>query len=427
LLKLFQKYWLLYVDPKVLGIFFLAISTGLPVSLGVDTFKVWMWEGGNSLELVALLNITSFPYIAKVFFGPLVDQLHVPVLHRLLGRRRAWSLVSQISMLIGFLLVGQVFGTSDLSITISLLILISFASAINHTALNAYRVEIVKPTSSYAAASAGSIGYRMGKLFGGGGALLVAAALGWYAAYAIIPMILVITIISTLLVPEPEVNHTDAEESLQYNVRQWFRMRFLRPLYQFMHNYKSEWKWMTLFILTVGVGDFLVEGIATIFYLDIGFDKAEVANIAKAFSIICTITGGVIGSHLVSIIGIHRMIYVTTFLHCISYVSLIGLSHMGDNLVLLYFSVLVEFLTEGMKTTAMVAYIGLLCGKTYYTASQYALFSSIKLLLRPFVGALSGVLAIYLGWSVFFIVGMVLSLIPLFFYSRIQQHPVHHA
>lgn len=427
MLKLFQKYWLLYVDPKILGIFFLAISTGLPVSLGVDTFKVWMWEGGNSLELVALLNITSFPYIAKVFFGPLVDQLHVPVLHKLLGRRRAWSLVSQICMLIGFLLVGQVFGTSDLSITISLLILISLASAINHTALNAYRVEIVSPTSSYAAASAGSIGYRIGKLFGGGGALLVAAALGWYAAYAIIPMILVITIISTLLVPEPEMNQIDAEESLQYNVRQWFRMRLLRPLYQFMHNHNSEWKWITLFILTMGVGDFLVEGIATIFYLDIGFDKAEVANIAKAFSIICTITGGVIGAHLVSIIGIHRMIYVTTFLHCISYVSLIGLSHMGDNLVLLYFSVLVEFLTEGMKTTAMVAYIGLLCGKTYYTASQYALFSSIKLLLRPFVGALSGVLASYLGWSVFFIVGMVLSLIPLFFYSRIRQHPVYYA
>lgn len=411
----------------MVGIFFLAISTGLPVSLGVDTFKVWMWEEGTPLHLVALLNITSFPYIAKVFFGPIVDQFKIPFLHQWLGRRRSWSLVSQVIMLFGFLLMGQVFGTHHLTITIGILICISFASAFNHTALNAYRVEIVEVKLSYAAASVGSIGYRFGKLFGGAGALLIAASIGWYAAYAIIPLILVITIVSTILVQEPDINEFGQSVQQEKFLKAWFQKRLFQPFFDFIHNYNSDWKWIALFIFTVGLGDFLIEGILTIFYLDIGFDKAEVANIAKAFSIICTITGGVIGAHLVSIIGIRRMIFVATLLHCISYISLLVMANVGDNLTLLYISVLVEFITEGMKTSAVLAYLALLCGKTYYTASQYALFSSMKLLLRPFVGAASGVVATYLGWSVFFAVSMVLSLIPLFFYYRIQYQPLHHA
>lgn len=408
----------------MVGIFFLAISTGLPVSLGVDTFKVWMWEEGVPLQLVALLNITSFPYIAKIFLGPLVDQFKIPFFHDWLGRRRSWSLVAQVVMLVGFLLMGQVFKTDYIAVTIFILICISVASAFNHTALNAYRVEIVEATSSYAAATVGSIGYRIGKLLGGGGALLIAAALGWYAAYALIPLIFIITIISTLLAPEPETTEPDAEMFSRYDFKQWFQMRLFKPLHQFIQSYKTDWKWITLFIFAVGAGDFLVEGVATIFYLDIGFDKAEVANITKAFSIICTIAGGLIGTHLVSILGISRMIYVTILLHCLSYISLILLSQVGDNVVLLYLSVLVEFITEGMKTTSLITYVSLLCGKTYYTASQYALFSSIKLLLRPFIGGISGVLALYLGWSMFFIVSMMLSLIPLLFYYRIQYQPI---
>jgi PAT family beta-lactamase induction signal transducer AmpG len=411
----------------MVGIFFLAISTGLPVSLGVDTFKVWMWEEGTPLHLVALLNITSFPYIAKVFFGPIVDQFKIPFLHQWLGRRRSWSLVSQIVMLVGFLLMGQVFGTHHLIITIGILICISFASAFNHTALNAYRVEIVESKSSYAAASVGSIGYRFGKLFGGAGALLIAASIGWYAAYAILPMILVVTIISTVFVQEPDINKVVETPHQDYYLKAWFQKRLFQPFIEFVDNYSNDWKWIVLFVLTVGLGDFLIEGILTIFYLEIGFDKVEVANIAKAFSIICTIAGGLIGAHLVSILGIRRIIFVTTLLHCVSYLSLLGIANVGDNLILLYVSVLVEFITEGMKTSAVLAYLALLCGKTYYTASQYALFSSMKLLFRPFVGAVSGVMATYLGWSVFFAVSMVLSLIPLFFYYRIQYQPLHHA
>lgn len=411
----------------MVGVFFLAISTGLPVSLGVDTFKVWMWEEGTPLHLVALLNITSFPYIAKVFFGPIVDQFKIPFLHQWLGRRRSWSLVSQVIMFVGFLLMGQVFGTHHLTITIGILICISFASAFNHTALNAYRVEIVESKSSYTAASVGSIGYRFGKLFGGAGALLIAASIGWYAAYAIIPMILVITIISTILVREPEINESKQSLQQEYFFKTWFQKRLFQPFVEFIHQYSNDWKWISLFILSVGLGDFLIEGILTIFYLDIGFDKAEVANIAKVFSIICTIAGGIIGVHLVSTLGIRRMILVAILLHCISYISLIVMANIGDNLILLYISVVAEFITEGMKTSALLAYLALLCGKTYYTASQYALFSTMKLLLRPFIGAISGVMATYLGWSIFFVVSMVLSLVPLFFYYRIQYQSLHHA
>jgi PAT family beta-lactamase induction signal transducer AmpG len=201
----------------------------------------------------------------------------------------------------------------------------------------------------------------------------------------------------------------------------------IQPFKDFVQKHPLDWKLITLFILLYGMGDFLIEGISTIFYLDIGFNKVEVANIAKAFGLICTIIGGIIGGHMVLVFGINRMVYITTILHCFSYISLLMLAQVGDSLPWLYTSVLAEFITEGMKTSALVSYVSLLCGRTYYTASQYALFSSMKVILRPILGAWAGVMAMYLGWSTFFAVSMVLSLVPLFFYYRIQYQPLHHA
>jgi PAT family beta-lactamase induction signal transducer AmpG len=411
----------------MVGIFFLAISTGLPVALGVDTFKVWMWEEGTPLKLVALLNITSLPYIAKIFLGPLVDQVRIPVLHQWLGRRRSWSLVAQLVMLIGFLLLSQTFVMTHISVAIGILLCISFASAFNHTALNAYRVEIMTPELNSIAAVVGALGYRLGKLVAGAGALLLAAALGWHLTYFFIPMIFVITIITTVLVEEPPMHGEEPERHEKTDFKVWFRYRLLQPFKDFVHKHPLDWKLISVFILLYGVGDFLIEGISTIFYLDIGFNKVDVANVAKAFALICTVIGGVIGGHFVLVFGIPRMVYITTVLHCLSYLSLIVLTNVGDSLPWLYASVMSEFLTEGMKTSALIAYLSLLCGKTYYTASQYALFSTMKVFMRPFVSSWAGGIAVYLGWGVFFALSMVLSLIPLLFYYRIQHKTLDYA
>lgn len=411
----------------MVGIFFLAISTGLPVSLGVDTFKVWMWEEGASLEIVALLNITSFPYIAKVLWGPIVDQFQIPFLHQWLGRRRSWSLVSQCIMLLGFLLMGAICGPQNMMLAITILICISFASAFNHTALNAYRVEIMTPELNSIAAVVGALGYRLAKLIAGAGALLLAAAWGWNLTYILIPLIFCITIITTVLVEEPPEHEAAEKDAKNIRFGEWFRIRLVQPFKDFVQKHPSHWHLISLFIFLFGAGDFLIEGVSTIFYLDIGFNKVDVAQVAKAFGLIFTIIGGIVGGHLVVLFGISRMVYITTILHCLSYICLLILANVGDDRLWLYASVLSEFFTEGMKTSALMAYVSLLCGRTYYTASQYALFSSMKVLLRPVIGAWAGVLATALGWSAFFGVSMVLSLLPLLFYYRIQHQSLHHA
>lgn len=409
----------------MVGIFFLAISTGMPVALGIDTFKVWMWEEGMSLKVVALLNIASLPYLSKFFLGPFVDQVRIPFLHKKFGRRRSWSLVSQFVMLIGFFIMVRLFNANYIILTITTLICISFASAINHTALNAYRIEIIPTNLSSIGVVVGGLGYRVGKLLAGAGALLLASIAGWNITYFIIPMIFVVTIITTLLVEEPQTKEVEHISIKQNGFKLWFRTCLIQPFQVFTQKYSQQWKLISLFILMYGVGDFLIEGISTIFYLDIGFNKIDVANIAKAFGLICTIIGGVIGGHLVLVLGIHRMIYITTILHCASYISLLVLAKAGNSLPWLYTSVLVEFLSEGMKTSVLVTYISLLCGKTYYTASQYALFSTMKVLLRPFIGGISGVLAISFGWTIFFGLSMVLSLLPLVFYYYIGSINYH--
>ncbi len=403
----------------MLGIFFLAISTGLPIALGVETFKVWMWEEGVSLQMVTLLNITTLPYITKVFLGPFVDQYQIPILHRCLGRRRAWSMASQLVVLIGFVLLSQTFSVQHIEVSIVLLLCISLASAFNHTSLNAYRVEIMSSELTGIAAVMGSLGYRLGKLIAGAGALLVAAALGWNLMYILMPLVLVVTMVITLVVEEPDAQ--GAQPVLKKETFQsWFRARLLRPVKDFVNKHPHDWKIVSAFVLLFGAGDFLVEGVSTIFYLDVGFNKIAVANVAKAFGLICTILGGIIGGHLVVVFGVSRMIYISTIAHCLSYISLLILAYVGNSLPWLYASVMLEFLTEGMKTSALVAYVSLLCGKTYYTASQYALFSSMKVVLRPVLGVGAGFLAAYLGWSAFFGISMILSLLPLALYYYIN-------
>lgn len=404
----------------MLGIFFLAISTGLPIALGVETFKVWMWEEGSSLQMVTLLNITTLPYIAKVFLGPMVDQYQIPILHRWLGRRRSWSIVSQLIIFFGFILLSLTFTVRHVEFAIALLLCISLASAFNHTALNAYRVEVMPTELTGIAAVVGALGYRLGKLIAGAGALLMAAVLGWNVTYLLMPLVLIITMITTLLVDEPSLRGEPVPIQKE-TLKSWFRARLLRPIRDFIKKHPQDWQVISVFVLLFGVGDFLVEGISTIFYLDIGFSKIEVANIAKAFGLICTILGGIVGGHLVVVFGVSRMVYISTIAHCISYVSLIVLAQVGDSLPWLYASVVAEFLTEGIKTSALVAYVSLLCGKTYYTASQYALFSSMKVVLRPILGAWAGLLAASLGWSTFFSLSMILSLLPLLAYYYINS------
>lgn len=406
------------MNSKMFSIFLLAVSTGLPISLGVETFKIWMWEEGASLEFVTLLNITTFPYVAKVLFGPMVDQYKLPILHTWLGRRKSWAVLSQMFILLGFLFIGAFFTARNFMGAFVVLTLIAVFSAINNAALNAYRVEIINPGLYSIAAVVGTLGYRLGKLLAGAGALIVAAIIGWNLTYILVPLVLVITIISTILAEEPKAH----EDDIVVSESKLFKDKLLKPFQAFIKRNSKEWKVIVFFILLYGIGDYLIEGVLTIFYLDVGFSKIEVANVAKALGLIFTIIGGLLGGHLVLRMGIHKMVYLTTILHCLSYLMLVVLSYVGDNILWLYLSVLTEFITEGMKTAALVAFISALCGKTYYTASQYALFSSIKVILRPFFGTWAGTFVKYLGWSNFFIFAMLLSLLPLVFYVQISPN-----
>jgi MFS transporter, PAT family, beta-lactamase induction signal transducer AmpG len=400
----------------MVGIFLLALSTGIPVSLGVDTFKVWMLEDGYSLEWITLINLVSLPYIAKMFLGPVVDQIEIPVLNRILGRRRAWSIVAQLFMLFGFIALGFAVQYEALVTAITTLCLISVASALNHTALNAYRIEAISVELTGVGAVMSGLGYRIGKLIAGAGALLIAAYLGWNLTYIILPSLFIMTILTTLLSKEPPLR---AEKELQK--RNLFPWSMLHAIRQFLKTYPYNWKGISLFIIAFGIGDFLVEDILTLFYLDIGFNKIEIANIAKAFGLICTIIGGIVGGQLIVSYGIRKVMIGVSLAHCLSYLSLVMLSHVGYDIVWLYISVVSEFITAGMKTSVLVSFISLLCGKTYYTASQYALFSTLKIGLRPIIGSVSGVIALHLGWSSFFILSIVLCLLPLCMYAALKK------
>ncbi len=413
-----------YRDRRMLSIVLLGFSSGLPLALTGATLTVWLTEARLPMTIIGLFLLARLPYSLKFLWAPLIDRARLPWLTRRFGRRRGWALLTQGALMASLLALSGCDPVSAPWAMAAMALLVAFTSASQDVVIDAYRVEALDKAQFGAGAATYVLGYRLGMLISGAGALYLASVLSWPEVYAVMAAAVFVGMATVLLSPEPgntttaallEREHAEATilaktrgfTGRQARLAAWFYCAVLAPLRDFMRH--PAWLVILLFITLFKLGEVFAAGMVNPFYLELGFTKVEIASVTKVFGLGATILGGLIGGVVVARLGILRGLLVTGTLQMVSNLAYVALAYAGHDLVMLMASVAAENVCAGMATAAFVAYLSSLCSVAY-TATQYALLTSLTGIGRDLFAAGSGFAAQHLGWIPFFLLATGLCL-----------------
>lgn len=405
---------------------FLGFSAGLPFLLVYATLSAWLRDIGVDVAAIGFVSWVGITYSIKVFWAPVVDRVRLPFLGTRLGQRRSWMLLGQIGIAAGLLSLSMADPTRALGVTIVLAFAVAFSSATQDIAIDAYRIEAVEKTRQAAMAAAYIFGYRLALLVAGAGAFYIADFRSWSAAYATMSLLMAVGIVTTLIIAEPERPISPDVRVMEARViafaeryahwpaklrafGEWFVGAVVCPFVDFF----SRNGWFALLILAlIGVyrlSDITMGVMANPFYLDLGFSKTEIANVAKIFGFTMTIAGAALGGVLVARYGILRPLLLGALLVALTNLLFALMAEVGRDLGLLTVVISADNLSGGIANAVFIAYLSSLTN-TAYTATQYALFSSLMTLPGKFVGGFSGVVVASHGYATFFIYAACLGI-----------------
>lgn len=415
-----------YLERRVLSLLFFGFSSGLPLLLVYSTLSAWLKEVGVSKTAIGFVSLVGAAYALKFLWSPLVDKLPVPILTRLLGRRRSWMLVSQVALIvsIGGMASSDPATADGLWWTILWAVVVAFASATQDIIIDAYRTEILEDEKLGAGAANLVFGYRVAMLAAGGGALIIADFTSWSWAYAVMACLVLVGIGAVLFNPEPRVRTSRESEVLEERGRlflernahlpgpmlsmsAWVYAAVICPFAEFMS--RRGWIPVLLFVALYKYGDALLGVMANPFYLEMGFTKAEIGTVSKGFGLAMTLVGAALGGVLVARYGILRALLVCGVLQAGSNLVFAMQAWVGYSVPMLMVTIASENLSGGMGTTAFVAYLSSLTNVAY-TATQYALLSSLMAFARTLLASGSGWLADQMDWISFFLLTTLAAL-----------------
>ena len=413
-----------YADRRVLSILFFGFASGLPLALTIGTLFMWLAEVGVNKTTIGLFALAGTPYTLKFLWAPLVDRMPIPYLTGWLGRRRGWILLTQLVLMATILGLGGTNPVAQPGLTAFFALSVAFWSATQDIAIDAYRVEILEERQYGAGAATIVLGYRIGMLVSGAGALYLATYVSWSATYGIMAGFMIVGMVTVLLNPEPSVRksresveqerriaaYLESRPDLKGNkakVLAWIYGAVISPFADFIG--RRGWLVILLFILLYKFGDALAGVMTMPFYVELGFTKIQVANITKIFGMAAIIIGAVIGGVMVDRLGILKSLFVCGILQMFSNLMFAVLAMVGHDLRVLTLAIAVENLSGGMGTAAFVAYLSSLCNVAY-TATQYALLTSFMAFGRTVLTSSGGWLADQMDWVSFFVLTTVAAL-----------------
>jgi PAT family beta-lactamase induction signal transducer AmpG len=373
----------------------MGFSCGLPLLLTLGVLQAWMQEEGVDLTWVGMITLVQSPYSWKFLWSPILDR-SAPLR---LGRRRGWLLIAQLALIASIVLLGGSDPVAHPGWMVASAVLVAFFSATQDIVVDAYRREDLADEELGLGSSLYVYGYRTGMWAASGGGLILADYLPFSYVYLIMAVGLIPGVATTLLTPEPPVDRRPPRS---------LREAIWEPLADFFS--RDGAGWILAFILLYKLGDTLAAAIATPFFLELGFSKSEIGTVVKLFGSWATIVGAFGGGALMLRLGIMRSLWVFGVLQAVSTAGFAVLARIGSSLPVLCGVIAVESLTGGMGTSAFVAFMASRTNKQF-TATQYALLTSIMGLPRVLASAPTGVAAKYLGWEWFFI-GCTLAAIP---------------
>lgn len=415
-----------YRERRVLSLLLFGFSSGLPLLLVYSTLSAWLTEVGVSKTAIGFVSLVGTAYALKFLWSPLVDKLPIPILTGLLGRRRSWMLVSQVGLIISIygMAISDPATADGLWWMIFWAVVVAFASATQDIVIDAYRTEILDDEKMGAGAANLVFGYRVAMLAAGGGSLIIADFAGWSWAYMAMAGLVLVGVLAVLLNPEPQVRTSRESEALEGKGRAflernahlpgpvlgasaWIYAAVVCPFAEFMS--RRGWVAVLLFVALYKYGDALLGVMANPFYLEMGFSKTEIGAVSKGFGLAMTLVGAALGGVLVARYGILRALLVCGVLQAASNLVFALQAWVGYSMPMLMVTIASENLSGGMGTTAFVAYLSSLTNVAY-TATQYALLSSLMAFARTLFASGGGWLADQMDWVSFFLVTTLAAL-----------------
>jgi len=414
-----RRSWLaafkVYLEPPSLRMLSLGFSAGLPLLLVLGTLSFWLREAGIDRTTIGYLSWVGLAYAFKWLWAPLVDRMPIPVLTRVMGRRRSWLLLSQIAIMVG--LVAMSFNDPQVALlpVVWGALAVAFGSATQDIALDAFRIESADVDRQAALAAAYQTGYRLAMIWAGAGVLWLAAraevagAVGyqhsaWHTAYLVMAASMLPGVLTVLLSQEPLRRNLPPAK----NVADWLRVALVEPFADFLSRYRWQAVLILALIASYRISDVVMGIMANPFYVDMGYSKDEVAAVTKVFGVIMTLVGAFVGGVLAMRLGVMRVLMLGAVLSAASNLLFAALSTRGHDLNGLIFVISADNLSSGIASAAFIAYLSSLTNVNY-SATQYALFSSMMLLLPKFLAGYSGLYVDAFGYSDFFLATALLG------------------
>lgn len=383
----------------------LGFASGLPLALTSSTLFIWLADTGVNKTTIGLLASIGTPYAFKFLWSPLMDALALPGLTRALGRRRSWLIFCQLVLFGLLLLMGMQDPASAPGMLALVALAVAIASASQDIVADAFRVEWLEVSEQAAGAATFVFGYRVGMIVSTAGALYLADLYGWPAAYCFMALALVVPMAVVLAVREPEA--TAPAPQTKRTPSQWVREAVIAPFADFMT--RAHWLAILFFILLYKFGDAFMGVMAGPFYIELGFSKPQIAGIVKLFGLTATIAGGFAGGALVWRMGLLKSLWVCGIAQALTNLVFAWLAGRGADVSGLAVAITLENFSGGMSTTAFVAYLSSLCNRRF-TATQYALLSSLASAGRTWLSTPAGLAAQVMGWPVFFVLSTFLAI-----------------
>ena len=405
-----------YFNRKMLVLTLLGFASGFPLLLVLSTLSLWLKDVSWSYKAIGAISLVKIPYAFKWFWAPLVDGKKIPILWRI-GRRKSWAIMAQICLFTAIFLMSRwepQMGALYLVITA---LMVSFFSATLDIVLDAFRVEMFSssPESQGSGAAVFVLGYRVGMLFSGAGALFMASVMSWNDVYFIMSLGTFIGILTVLFAKEPKALEKKEEQKKTFYV--FLYEHVIQPFKDFMGH--KSWKWILCLIFIYRLSDAYIGPMAYPFYDDMGFSSVEIAYVIKIFGLFATIFGGLYGGLFLKKHGIYKGLYVCVFTQGLTTAFYAVQAYVGHSVPMLVLTISLENFSSGMATAALVAYMSSLCNIAY-TATQYALLSSFLSLARDFFAATSGYVLEATNWPVFFIIAGLMCLPSAWVIKKIQ-------
>jgi len=408
-----------YLQPPVVTMLFLGFAAGLPFLLVFSTLTAWLRSEGVAVGAIGFFSWIGITYSIKFAWAPVVDRLALPCLCRRFGQRRGWMLFGQALIAAGLAGMAFVDPTAQLWLVVVLALTVAFGSATQDIAIDAFRIESAPDDLQAANAATYMMGYRIGLVSAGAGALVIADFGGWTLAYLVMAALVGVGVATVLLRPEPgrRVPQTAVEREQRVQdwllanqhlgarrrrIMAWFIGAVICPFVDFFKRYGWAALALLLLIGLYRVSDIGMAAMANPLYIDLGFSLTQIGTITNVYGVAMTIVGGLIGGVTVSRYGIPRMLVFGAVIVGVTNLLFAWLAVSGASVPLLMATISGDNLANGFASTVFIAFLSRLTSRAY-TATQYALFSSLMTLPGKFFSGFSGLVVEAVGYAWFFI------------------------